>query len=261
MRPVLFYLFGLPVHAYGTALAISFLLGTIMASRDAERRGIGPDHVMNVAVLSAVSGVIGARILFVLLNLGYYLESPLETFNIAAGGLSLHGGFVLAVLVGIWYCRHYGVSPGVMADVTAPAAIFGIGLTRIGCFLNGCCFGTPVSAPWGIDCSYYHDTLRYPTQLYEAGLDFLLFAYLFARRRQGHFDGWLMFQLVGWYSIVRFVVEAFREVPRVLGPLSPAQLASIALGIAAFVISARLDYRRGNGHVRCNRVDNNTSGK
>jgi prolipoprotein diacylglyceryl transferase len=228
-------------------LALAFLLGTIFAVREARTRGIAGEHLYNLALLFAVAGVAGARLLHVLLNPSYYLAHPLEILNLGNGGLALHGGFTLAILAGIWYARWQRVDAWELADFLPKWGVLGIGIARIGCLLKGCCFGKPGDVPWAFDCSFLHDVARHPTQLYEMILDFALFGYMWATRRHSHFKGWPAWVMVGGYSVIRFIVEFWRFEPRFLGPLTLGQVASLVLGAAAFAMIPRLDRKRGPG--------------
>ncbi len=253
---VLFRIGPLRVYSYGFAIALAFGLGTWLAVREAKRRGIPPENMMDLALIVMMAGIIGSRILFVLLELPYYLADPKQIIlGITAGGLSLHGGLAGGILAGIWYCRRHNLDPWELADVIAVPLALGVGIVRLGCLSRGCCYGVPAAAPWGLDCSLLHDTLRYPTQLYESALGFILFFFLYRARNHRHFKGYLMFQFIGWYSVIRFVVEFWRDSPVFLGPLKLAQVASIVLAALAFGLIPYFDRKRpvrtsGSGQAR-----------
>ncbi|MGE5508692.1 MAG: prolipoprotein diacylglyceryl transferase [Chitinophagales bacterium] len=250
MNPVLLKLGPVSVYAYGTMLALAFGLGTFFAGREARARGIAEDHIYSLALVFAVFGVAGARALHVLLNLSYYLVNPLQIFALRNGGLALHGGFVAAILAGVLYAKWQRLDAWELADFLPKWGVLGIGIVRFGCLMNGCCFGVRTDGPFGLDCSSLHDGLRHPTQLYEAGLDFLLFAFLLANRRHRHFKGWPAWMMVGGYSVIRGFVEIWRYEPKFWGPFKLAQLVSIVLAVAAFAMIPYLDRRRqGAGNL------------
>ncbi|NPV52492.1 MAG: prolipoprotein diacylglyceryl transferase [Firmicutes bacterium] len=234
MRPILFYVHKVPVFSYGFMIAIAFIAGTILGVREARRRGIEPEKVIDLALCLCISGIIGARLLYILLDLPAYWGEPLEVLRFKDGGLSFHGGLFAAILAGIWFCKRSGVNPWVMADVAAAPVALGYSIARIGCFLNGCCYGVASNIPWAIACAAGDATRRHPTQLYAALGSLVIFAILMSLRGHRRFPGFLMFLYVGLYSILRFVVEVFRDVPRFAGPLSIAQVASVIVGFAAF---------------------------
>ncbi len=243
---VLFQIGSLKIYSYGFAVALAFGLGTWLAVREGRRRGIPAENIMDLALIVTVAGILGSRVLFVLLELPYYLAHPSEIIlGITAGGLSLHGGLAGGILAGIWYARRRCLDPWQLADIFAVPLALGVGIVRLGCLSRGCCYGVPAPYPWGLDCSLLHDESRYPTQLYESVLGFILFFFLYRARDHRHFKGWLMFQFIGWYSVIRFVVEFWRDSPIFLGPLKMAQVASIVLAVAAFGLIPYFDRRRG----------------
>ncbi|HHV61874.1 MAG TPA: prolipoprotein diacylglyceryl transferase [Firmicutes bacterium] len=234
MRPILFQVWGMSVFSYGFMIAVAFIAGTALGVREARKRGIETEKVIDLALYLCISGIVGARLVYVLLDLPAYLEEPLEVLRLRDGGLSFHGGLFAAILVGIWFCKRSGVNPWVMADVAAPSIALGYSIARVGCFLNGCCYGLASNLPWAIACAAGDVTRRHPTQIYAALGSLAIFAILMRMRDHKRFPGYLMFLYVGLYSILRFVVEIFRDVPRFIGPLSIAQVASIIVGLAAF---------------------------
>ncbi|MEW6230065.1 MAG: prolipoprotein diacylglyceryl transferase [Bacillota bacterium] len=240
MRPILFQIWRIPVFSYGFLLACAFVIGTILGVREARRRGVNPDKVIDLALYVCIAGIIGSRVLFVLLDIPTYFQDPVKIINLRDGGLSFQGGLASAILVGIWFCRREKINPWVMADVAAPLIPLGYALVRVGCLLNGCCYGLPTDLPWALAARAGDETLRHPTQLYAAVLSLVIFAILFRLRNHKRFPGYLMFLYVGLYSISRFIVEIFRDVPRMIGPLSIAQLTSILLAFGAFACIAIL---------------------
>ncbi len=234
MRPILFQIGRVPILSYGFSLAMAFVLCTILGMREARKRDIDPDKVIDLALYLCISGIIGARLLFVLLDIPTYFRDPIQIINLRDGGLTYHGGFFAALLVGIVFCRRSKISGWVMADIIAPLVAFGYAIVRIGCFLNGCCFGLPTGVPWALACRAGDPTLRHPAQLYASLASLVIFIVLYAVKDRKRFPGYLMFLYVGLYSISRFVVEIFRDVPRLIGPFSIAQLASVLFAFGAF---------------------------
>ncbi|MCR4403215.1 MAG: prolipoprotein diacylglyceryl transferase [Firmicutes bacterium] len=240
MRPILFQIWRIPVFSYGFLLAVAFVVGTILGVREAKRRGINPDKIIDLALYTCIAGIIGARLLFILLDIPTYFQDPVKIVNLRDGGLSFQGGLASAILVGIWYSRREKLDAWVLADIAAPIIPLGYALVRVGCLLNGCCYGLPAGVPWALAAKAGDQTLRHPTQVYAALLSLVIFAVLFMKRNHKKFPGYLMFLYVGLYSVARFIVEIFRDVPRMLGPLSITQLASIVVAFGAFACIALL---------------------
>src|SRR6266545_3520759 len=153
-----------PIYGYGLMMVIGFLLAVELAKFLARRRGIDPELFVNAALLALITGIIGARLSHVLENLPEYTRSDRSAaqnlwnmINIRSGGLSFYGGLILAfpvvVAYGIW--KKVNIRTGM--DIVAPAITLGLAIGRIGCFLNGCCYGVecdPNKVPWAVSFPY-----------------------------------------------------------------------------------------------------------
>jgi len=137
---------GLPLYGFGLMLFLAFLSGTWLANKRGRERGISPDVISDMTIYLFVGGIVGARLLFMVEQRPMSLtEYVVEFFKIWQGGIILYGalggGLVAFVLFWFVVCRPKKLSPLVLADVAAPSLALGIALGRIGCLLNGCCFG------------------------------------------------------------------------------------------------------------------------
>ena len=181
MYPVLFRLGPLEIRSYGVMLAAAFAAGTYFALWRARRFGVPREVVGNLVVWVMASGVLGARLFYAAFHWGEFRGHPWDVINpfqggrIGIAGLTLYGGLLLAVVVGILYLREKKVQIWRAADVVAPSVGLGIFFARIGCFLNGCCFGRPAELPWamtfpsGSPAGYVFPDIRlHPTQLYSS---------------------------------------------------------------------------------------------
>lgn len=240
MRPILWQMGPLNIHAYGFFLALAFLVATYFTARTAAQHGIDPDHVVDLSLLACISSLVGARLGFVLLEFPYYRLHPAEIIRLSEGGLSFHGGLIVGVAAGIWFCRHRRISPWKMADLVAPAIALGTAIARIGCLLNGCCYGYVTDLPIGLPAALGDPSYRHPTQIYASVLNLVLFIYLYRRRNHGRFDGYLGFVYLILYSLLRSFVEIFRESQLLFGPIKVAQafsfLVIIGAGLAIYLI-------------------------
>jgi phosphatidylglycerol:prolipoprotein diacylglycerol transferase len=261
--PTLFHLGPFVIRSYGVLLALSFLVGVPLAARRAKKDGLDPEVILSMAWTIVVSGVAGARILYILQHPSGFIADPMEVFRLWNGGLTLFGGLALATLTTILVLRKKAGRSWAYTDALAPFVAFGEGLTRIGCFLNGCCFGRACTLPWAVTFpqdSYVSTTMGYPhalhpSQLYQSALGFLLFAvttYVWKRRS---FDGQVFWVFVMGEGVSRFIADFFRyyegaQVVSLMGaPISESQLASIG-----FVVFGALGYgirrRRTVEHAR-----------
>lgn len=175
MMPILFRLpfFHTAIYSYGLMMVIGFLSGIQIAKYLAKRCGIDPEIFVNVGLIALVAGVLGARASHVLENLPQYTnpartpwENIWDAINIRSGGLTYYGGFLLAFPALVIYAIKKKVPIRLGMDIIAPALMLGLGFGRIGCFLNGCCYGATCNVPWAV--SYPYDSIPYVEQ-YEQG--------------------------------------------------------------------------------------------
>ena len=163
MYPTIFHLpiFHIPIYGYGLMMVFAFLATQWLASKLAKIKGIDPEIFVNVALLALISGVIGSRASHVLENLAYYTNPHLtawenftDMINIRSGGLTFYGGLILAAPVVLVYLLYRKVPARLSMDICAPCITLGLAIGRIGCFLNGCCYGAPTTLPWAVQFPY-----------------------------------------------------------------------------------------------------------
>jgi len=223
MYPDLFSIGPVPIRSYGLMLAVSFLVGVWYVSRMARRDGKSIDQFLAVAYILIIGGVVGARLSYVVLHLGEFVGKWGSTFNpfssdhYGIAGLNMYGGVLLAALGTLLYCRLRRIPILDTLDYFTPTVGIGLGLTRIGCFLNGCCFGTPTDLPWGVmfpehSIPYYaypHQHIH-PAQIYSSlyGVGLFLLLHFMMKRRK--FAGQLLALLFMIEALFRFAIEYVR---------------------------------------------------
>jgi phosphatidylglycerol:prolipoprotein diacylglycerol transferase len=178
-------------------LVIAFILATLLASREAKRHNIPPDLIFNACFGSFVSGIIGARLLFILQNLGFYLKNPLEMIMLQHGGLSWYGGLAFGLIFGLVFLKVNKADILKTLDVVAPHLALAQAIGRIGCLLNGCCAGTVI-----------HNKI--PVQVVGSLLLLLMFFMLRLKLRGRHLSGQVIFTYLFFYSLKRFIIEFYR---------------------------------------------------
>ena len=205
-------------------LAISFLLGIFIAVRRAKKKGVDPNQIMDLAVIIIISAIVGSRALYVIAHTeefrGHWLDtiSPFQSSGeIGIAGLTMLGGVILAFISGYIYIKVKKLDFLKLADVILPSVGLGIFITRIGCFLNGCCFGLPghdhlclVFPSNSAAGSVFPQTPLIPTQLYSSLYGLIIFAALLLAEKKQKFDGQLLFLFFILYGIARFVIDFFR---------------------------------------------------
>lgn len=215
MHPDLFSIGPLTLHTYGLLIAIGFVAGLIVAVRIGKRHGIDSQHIMDLGLLLIISGVIGSRIVYVLMNASYYLENPLDIFKLWQGGLVFSGGLLGAVIAGFFYIRRHRLNIWLMGDVFAPAIAIAQAIGRIGCFMAGCCYGRLTYVPWGVtftnpDSMAPLNIPLHPTQLYDSFSNFMIFVIVMILGAKKKFNGQVFIWFLILHSTARLLIERFR---------------------------------------------------
>lgn len=217
MYPILFRIGALTIKSYGLMLALAFLGGVALAQWRARVKGIDPQFMVDLSVIILIAGVAGSRLQYVFFHLRDFVDHPFRIFAVWEGGLTFYGGLILAVVVGIVYVKRKRVSLSAIGDVIGPSLALGVFLVRIGCFLNGCCFGEPTQLPLGVSFpphSFPWETFQgtpvHPTQLYESAAGLVMLLILLGAGRRAFFRGKLLWLFLGIYSAWRFFVDFIR---------------------------------------------------
>jgi phosphatidylglycerol:prolipoprotein diacylglycerol transferase len=252
--PHLFHIGSFALPTYGFFAALGMIAGLSVVFRLARFRGLDPDQMWNLGGLAAFSGILGAKILLILIDWREYAADPGRIFSVAtlqSGGV-FSGGLVLAIVCSWWYVRREKIPFLSAADVFAPGIALGHAFGRIGCLSAGCCYGRETNLPWGIT---FHNTWAaeysgtplnrplHPTQLYECVAEVINFAFLYWLCKRKKFEGQVISLFMIVYGIERFVFEFFRGDPgrgEVLGGLlSGTQLIALGLVVSGFLIYLR----------------------
>ncbi len=260
MRPVLFTIFGISVSSYYTMATIALIVGIVLMLREVSRMGLNRELALRGALLTAAVGYIGARIQHIIFD-GFfeiYLQKPMAMLNVFNGGLAFYGAVVFGFVTVVVFFSLHGERVLPYADAFTYSLALGASFGRIGCYLNGCCFGQLSSGffsqrfiPWGLSAK--NQLARnilpalggqpypvFPAQIVSAVSNFLIFLilYLIIRKRYTKsgvpLGSWLMM-----YSVFRFIIEFFRADARGLffnGLLSSSQLIAVGVFITGLLL-------------------------
>ena len=197
--------------------------------------GIKTEDVMGAALWAIPMGIIVSRLIHVIDRFDYYVDNPGRILGLE--GLTIYGA-ILGGLLGSWiYCRIRRGSFAPLADLGAPGILLAQAIGRVGCIINGCCYGEPTTLPWGFVYPHVGSGAVHPTQLYELLGDLVIFALLFWVFR-GHLrpSGSLLALYLALYSALTFTVRFWRgDTEQFLGPLQEGQLIAILVFIAAAI--------------------------
>ncbi len=217
MIPVFFQIGPFPIRSYGVMIAISFAVGIWLAVRRGRARGFTSEEITDLSIAILISSIVGARLLYILPYWSEFLDHPARIFAIWQGGLTMYGGLVGAIVASIFFTRARRIPFWKVSDVVAPSVALGLAVTRIGCFLNGCCFGLPTTCRWGVRFpphsaagAEFYGVSIHPAQLYASLVGFGLFGILLLVDRRLKGDGRLFLLFVGLYGIARFFLDRIR---------------------------------------------------
>lgn len=244
------------VKSYGLTLAISFALGMWLSVRRARPHGISAETVLDLIFGVLIASIIGVRALYVVTHATEF-DPWYRALFIWDGGLTLYGGILAATATVWWMCRRRGIPFLVIADTFAPGVMLGIGITRIGCFLAGCCFGKPTTCALAVHFPAdapasltFGGRAVHPTQLYASAAGFAIFGLLLLSERRSLGRGATFGLFLALYGVARLVEDMFRyyEPGQVLMGLSNNQWLSAVLVVAGALVVFRAR-RRGAAHA------------
>jgi phosphatidylglycerol:prolipoprotein diacylglycerol transferase len=219
-------------------VALGFAIAILFCYREASKFGIDKDKVVDFGIFILLGGLLGARIFYVLSNLDYYLSHPLETLNLSKGGLVWYGGFLMGVLVGLIFVRVNRINFWNGADMLAPFIPLAQAIGRIGCFLNGCCYGVSAPKDYPLAVMFPGESVwRHPTQIYESFALLIIFLILKKWQSSRHFKGEIFLGYALLYSLSRFLVEFLRgDNPKIFSALTISQLVSILISLTCMML-------------------------
>lgn len=235
MHPVLFNIGPLNFYSYGFMLAIAFLVASFLIQRDLAKKNIPQDISFNLTFFTLIAGIVGARLFYVILHFEEFKNSILGIFKIYHGGLTWYGGLIFGIAFTLIYLKKRGIPILLVFDTGIPYIALAQSIGRIGCLLNGCCFGRP--SLQGIYFSV-HSQFLIPTQLFSSVALLLIYGvlrYLSCKKLK---PGIILFTYLFLYSTKRFFIEFLRaDSPVNFGIWSIFQIISLLImGVSLIAI-------------------------
>ena len=227
MHPVLFDFGPVTIQWYGVLFATGFLAAAIHWSLLGRRAGFEPGFGIELCIWVIVSSVIGARTAFVIANWSVFAEEPIRVIRLDGGGLIFYGGLIGAAVAVPLLARLRRIPFWTIADYTISAVPLGHGIGRIGCFLNGCCYGAQSDSFWAVPLD---GVFRHPVPLFEALFSLAVYIVLLQLYLRNHRQGRVLAAYLMLYPAGRFGLEFLRGDVRLEGFLaSVAQEVSLLL--------------------------------
>lgn len=245
MNQTLIDLGWIQIRWYSIFILFAILTAAILVSKEAKKKGLENDTLLDLIFYTVIFGILGARIYYVLFNLSYYLNNPIEIICIWHGGLAIHGGLIAALIYLLIETKKKKINFLLLLDIVVVGLILAQAIGRWGNFFNGEAFGRIVSKSFLenlhlpsfiIEGMYIDGAYREPTFLYESICSLLGFLILyFLRNFKKMKVGMLTSLYLIWYGVTRFIIESLRSDSLLLGNLKIAQIVSI-IGITAGVL-------------------------
>lgn len=240
ISPIAFSIGSFSIRWYGIMIALAVVVLILWMARETKRAvGLSYEPVLNGALVAIPSGIVVSKLLHVIDAWSYYQQNPALILN--AEGLTIYGA-VLGATLGLWIYSRVNKYPfGHAADLLAPGILLAQAIGRVGCTLNGCCYGAPTSLPWGV---IYTNPESYapigvavhPTQVYEIIYNLIIFGVLFKLRGRLKPNGALFALYLSLYSVWRVGIGFIREGTVFAFELQQAQV----LGIIVLAITIPL---------------------
>ncbi|MBZ6527083.1 prolipoprotein diacylglyceryl transferase [Aerococcaceae bacterium DSM 111021] len=238
--PIAFEILGWPVRWYGVIIGLAILIGYILFTREASRKGIDSDTSFDLLFWTVIFGLVGARIYYVIFSSQSYLSDPLSVFRVWEGGMAIYGGVIGGALTIYILCQKYKINVIDVFDTAVPALMAGQLIGRWGNFMNQEAHGGSVSKSFledlslpnfiieqmNINGTYYHPTFLYESLWNLVGLVILL---ILRPRKKLFKQGELVAFYMIWYGIGRFWIEGLRTDSLFIGPLRVSQILSLIL--------------------------------
>lgn len=205
-------IFGLSIYWYGIIIATGLILAVIYGCVNSKRLGISADNLLNCVIVGVITGIIGARLYYVIFNWGYYSEHPDKIFAINEGGLAIYGGIIGALIGGLIVAKISKMNIPALLDVAAIGFLIGQGIGRWGNFFNQEAYGAPTDLPWGMISEGTNNIAVHPCFLYESIWCLLgvLLLHLFSKSKLRKYYGQIALLYLVWYGAERALVEGLR---------------------------------------------------
>jgi len=254
LYPELFHVGFIHIRSYGLMMAVAFVVGTFLALRESRRLSLDEDKVVNVILVTLVASVLGARMLYVLEHLPEFRREWTSVLALWQGGLTLYGGVAAGTFAGLVAAKRMKLPIWITADALTPALALGTMFGRIGCFLNGCCYGRPTNLPWGVTFPpdsfaglEFGNARVHPSQLYFALAGLVLFVFTWSTRKRFRVPGTLFWTFMILFALIRIPLDFTRAYePGALAltvwgvDVTQSQVTSVAIALFGALMILRL---------------------
>ncbi len=218
------------IYWYAILISIAFIIAIFALKNDSKKYRIEYDIILKLLIIMIPVSIIFARLYYVIFNLEYYMNKPLEIINIRNGGLAIYGGIIGAIIVIILFCKNKKIKVMDLLDLFVPYLALGQSIGRWGNFINGEAHGSITNSIFRmgiVENGIYMEV--HPTFLYESICTLTLFFILTYLKNNRRYSGQLTITYLFFYSIIRAVIEGLRTDSLMMGNIRISQLLSILL--------------------------------
>ena len=223
MHPILFKIGGASISSWGAMMVLGAIAGFISALFLSKKEKIAVEDVLAIFGCAIFSALIGGRLFYAVIFWKEFSADPLSIFAISRGGFIMYGAALFCFLAVFSYARYFKLNLSKLLDVGIVVIMIWVSMARIGCFLNGCCYGIVTKLPIGVQFPGVSG-IRHPTQLYSSAAAFIIFLILLYIGRKKRYDGEVFLAGAVLYAIDRFAVEFLRSGPKVFLGLTLIQI-------------------------------------
>lgn len=223
-------IFGIDIYWYAILIVCAFVVGIILCKKDNGKYEIKFDDILELFVIIIPISIVCARIYFVLFKLDYYIQNPIEIFDMRDGGLAIYGGIIGAVITIILYCKKRKISALDIMDYIVPYLVLGQAIGRWGNFFNIEAHGgetTSIFRMGIIENGQYMEV--HPTFLYESVCNLIIFIILYVLKNKRKYKGQMTYLYLALYGVIRAIIEGLRTDSLMIGNFRVSQLLSIIL--------------------------------
>lgn len=232
------------IYWYGVMVAMGVFVAIMLFQRQMRLAGYEERLISQTIFVAVLGGIVGGRFLHILVHNHYYFRHPLETLRIRNGGLAGQGAVIFGFLSLVWYFRAKKIRGLPIFDQMVLFVPIGEAIGRIGCFLNGCCYGKIARLPWAVKFPFLAEKVH-PTQIYYSLSDLLIFVILYTFFKSKHRDG----EILGWYfllnGIQRYLIDNLRgDLLKGRFDFTATQLISVAIVILSAIYLTALIFKK-----------------
>jgi len=246
MKSTLIELGPLKIYWYSIMILIGVIIGCYIVIKESKRFNISKNQISDMLFYTMIFGIIGARLYYVIFNLKYYINNPIDIIKVWEGGLAIHGGIIGGIVYLIYYTKKNKLDILLITDICAPGLLIGQAIGRWGNFFNKEAHGPITTIEYlrnlhlprfiidgmKINNNYYIPTFFYESLWCIIGLIIIILTRKLKKIRIGQITG---FYLI-WYGIGRYIIEGFRTDSLMLNTIKQAQLISIIMIIIGFIL-------------------------